>query len=146
MTTLCRGWESTSTSASQVRLGVETAAELESLDSKQSVWKKIRKQIVSFETLLDDWDGQGADAIPLEVVSGALILAQTLEEQKQPLPRSVTPTPVGTIVFTWGQESDLYDLEIVSAERAEYMIMESGKPPQHGQLALRRPPQTVAWH
>lgn len=98
-------------------------------------WEPIVREIVAFQHLGEDWDGQGARPPSEEVLKSAIGLAYTLYEQGMDPPSRVVPGPEGSVLFEWQDPDGSYaEVEVVGWLVAEVMVIGPGQPARHWTL------------
>lgn len=98
-------------------------------------WEPAVREIVAFQHLGDDWDGQGAQAPSEEVLKSALGLAYTLYQQEVDPPSRVVPGLEGSVIFEWQDTDGTYtEVEVVGWLVAEVMLIEPGQSAKHWTL------------
>lgn len=104
-------------------------------------WEPAVQEMVAFQHLGDDWDGQGAQAPSEEVLKSAIGLAYTLRQQGVDPPSRVVPGPEGSVIFEWQDPDGTYaEVEIVGWLVAEVMLIEPGQPVKHWTLPSEKQP------
>lgn len=95
-----------------------------------AAWEERLDEVRSFADLDDDWDGLGARG-PLEgVVEGALTLGRLLCEGGATAPLTSLPGRTGTVLFEWQDERGSFELEVTGSDRADWLVLRSGKEPE----------------
>lgn len=130
------------------RNGASTApARLHGINGEQKAvpdagpWEPAVQQMVAFQHLGDDWDGQGARAPSEEVLQSAIGLAYTLHQQGVDPPSRVVPGPEGSVIFEWQDADGTYtEVENVGWLVAEVMLIEPGQPAKHWTLPSEKRP------
>ena len=85
-------------------------------------WTETAKQLDRFgnEYCEDDWDGQGATAIPEELLDSACRLATHLEERGVAAPTWTLAWFDGTVIFEWNSEDgSRIEIELTASNVAE---------------------------
>jgi hypothetical protein len=110
-------------------------ARLHGVNGEQNVvpgagpWEPAVAEIVAFQHLGDDWDGQGARAPSEEVLKSAIGLAYTLYEQGIDPPSRVVTGLEGSVIFEWQDPDGTYtEVEVVGWLVAEVRLIEPGQP------------------
>lgn len=102
-------------------------------------WEPAVQKMVAFQSLGDDWDGQGARAPSEEVLKSVIGLAYTLHEQGMEPPSRVVPGPEGSVIFEWQEPDGTYtEIEVVGWLVAEVMRIEPGQPAKHWTLPTEK--------
>jgi len=95
-------------------------------------WEPAIVNIVKFQHLGDNWDGQGAQAPSHELLVSAIGLAYTLNEQGVDPPSRVVPAPDGSVIFEWQWPNGAYgEIAIDRPLHAEVMLIERGQAAKH---------------
>jgi hypothetical protein len=101
-------------------------------------WEPAVREMVAFQHLGDNWDGQGAQAPSDEVLGSAIGLAYFFYEQGVEPPSRVVPGPQSSVIFEWQDPDGTYtEVEVVNWLFAEVMRLELGKPAQHWTLPTK---------
>lgn len=97
----------------------------------KSTWQDSASTLTEFrnEYTEDGWDGQGAPAIPAEVIESAQILAHVLEARGIAAPGWTVPTYESSVAFEW-DDSDGTTIEIEVNAPECLTVTKSG--PTHG--------------
>ena len=82
-------------------------------------WGELIAELLTFRGLEDDWDGQGAEALPPALVDGAISLARRFEAEGHAPADRVTAGVNGTIFFSWHSPEGYREVEVVSPTEAE---------------------------
>lgn len=102
-------------------------------------WEPAVHKMVAFQSLGDNWDGQGAQAPSEEVLKSAIGLAYTLYEQGVDPPSRVVPGPEGSVIFEWQAPDGTYtEVEVVRWLVAEVMLIEPGQSAKHWTLPTEK--------
>lgn len=75
-----------------------------------SVSNALESRLASFLSLLDDWDGEGARAIPKEAIFLALNYLREMLNTGYRLPTQVAPSPDGEVLLYWTTEDKYLEL------------------------------------
>ena len=81
-------------------------------------WSRVEAVLAGFhqEYTEDDWDGQGAAAISLEVIECASEFAKSLEAQGVDAPLWTVPTFESSVAFEWDRpDGSTIEIEITSS-------------------------------
>lgn len=81
-------------------------------------WDEVFDGIEKIGEYSDDWDGQGAPAIPQGAIAGAKTLANFLT-QKGVEPPLVVPSVNESVFFEWSDARHYAEVEIVGENTAE---------------------------
>lgn len=96
--------------------------------SHREDWDKRIEELEALRTYEDDWDGQGAEALSVELMDSAVNLAQLLIQRGIDAPSCVVPGVNGTVVFEWQREEGSYlEIEITAPDRADGCLVVPGK-------------------
>lgn len=96
------------------------------LENKKS---EIIKQILSFKSLIQSWDGYGAYPLEIESAANALELVQAFSTKSVSKITELFPTPNGTVSFMWENHSDeRISLEIGNKDYSFYVEYNSQSP------------------
>jgi hypothetical protein len=90
---------------------------------------EIVKEIISFVSLNQDWDGYGALPLQVESAANAILITNQLTDSDLLKISAVYPNPHGTITFDW--ENDLAErisLEVGNTSFSYYVKVSSGSP------------------
>jgi hypothetical protein len=111
-------------------------------------WKLARERLLTLWNLEPNWDDEGAPSPDKSILSGALRLAETQRrgwqsEQTEaklvdgrptrllPPPNRISPSQHGTILFEWQWPGVYFEVEIISPNAAECMLMTEGSKAIH---------------
>jgi len=86
--------------------------------------------------LCDDWDGEGSDAPPHELIETARRLVPVLREWGAQFPASVVPSRAGTIIFEWRDDRRYVEIEVVCRYRLEWMMIDECGRANHREFSL----------
>ncbi len=103
-----------------VQTGVERAV-LSRGDGR--TWAQVIQALSALRSLGDDWDGEGSEAPRLPTILKAVQVARLLELAKVPVPTTAAAARSGGILFGWEDEAEYKEIEVVSPDRVEWMIV-----------------------
>jgi hypothetical protein len=86
---------------------------------KVNQWVARIEELRAFQSLEDNWDGDGSMAPGYELVDGAVALAQSLRMRNMEAPDRVIVGVNGTIFFEWHTPLGYYEIEVDSTLDAE---------------------------
>lgn len=96
--------------------------------SSPGVWQRVIEELQRMGKLLDDWDGQGAQAPLRETVDWALDWVGQMRQYRQALPPSrPVPGVAGEVYLEWQGASFYVVAEITSPARVEWMLSVPGQ-------------------
>jgi hypothetical protein len=104
------------------------------VDRTNDRWCRVIQSLQQLKSLRDDWDGQGALAPSIGIVEAAIGLAELYRQHDYSPPTTALATPAGTVLFEWRRQTTYYEIEIVSPGRAEWMLIDEGRAPMHGEF------------
>lgn len=85
-------------------------------------WDDANTYITSLSTLLNDWDGEGASVVPLELIRSARHLIDALQDKKS-VPQAIYPLHDGNIIFEWHHKHDVIErIEVEEYGKGTRMI------------------------
>ena len=126
-------------------VAVDIQRHFENLQPKPAgSWQQSLQSLQRLSALKDDWDGDGAAAPAAELVASAKKTMEQLRQHGMPAPSRVTAGPDGTILIEWQEPGSYLEIEVMAAERAEWMMIRPGIPTQHGDSVLDLLPQLSA--
>ncbi len=97
--------------------------------SKKHTKKEIIKEILSFKTLNNNWDGYGAIPLEIESASNAILLIDLLGESIFCSVNEIYPNPNGTISLKWNNASDeTLSMEVGNNTLSYYISLSNSKP------------------
>jgi hypothetical protein len=76
-------------------------------------WRTAIDDLLKYRNYSDDWDGDGAAAIPADVVYSAIRLAQRLQRDGHPPPSCTLPGVNGTVSFEWVVLGGRLEIEVL---------------------------------
>lgn len=80
----------------------EHAAGGQSAEALQQAVFELKAKIISFKSLEQNWDGDGAEAIPESAIDASLKFSERIcQFSRRNEPVSVAPSPDGEIAFYW---------------------------------------------
>lgn len=97
-------------------------------------WQECASLLDGFESLRDNWDGEGAKAPSLELLASARDLLAHLKTGFRPIhvpPTDIVASPFGGVLFEWQDEQSYLEVEIKDPFLAEWMLMREGEPAEH---------------
>jgi hypothetical protein len=90
--------------------------------------KDIIKDIISFKTLNNKWDGYGAIPLEVESATNAILLMHLVGDLFTKRLKDFYPNPYGTISFNWENESEeTISLEIGNMQMSYYVELNSSE-------------------
>lgn len=103
-------------------------------------WDRI-DEISRARHLGENWDGDDASPPTVAIVNSAVNLLKELRRQHQslPAPSTVCPTRAGRIFIEWGLGKGALEAEIVSADRANWMLRVPGTPTKFWECTIPPP-------
>jgi len=111
---------------SSTRFAVETA--IDRSKTNQITWWEangmIRRQLQQLTLLADNWDGDGALAVDLEIIEAARILLGSLPRKLRDDPELlplVTPMRTGNLQFEWHRGPKILELEIETPSQIHFL-------------------------
>ena len=97
-----------------------------------AVWQRVIEELQRIGTLTDDWDGQGAEALPRETVDWAVEWVEQMRHYRQALPPSrAVPGVAGELYLEWQGELFYVVAEITSPARVEWTLSVPGQSNRH---------------
>jgi len=97
-----------------------------------AAWGSAIEEVLSIQTLQDDWDGTGAVAPAHETVDTAYLLARSLQRAGLDPPTSVVATPSGAVALTWQCAGNYTEIEVTSPREIDWMIVDADGRSRHG--------------
>jgi hypothetical protein len=98
-------------------------------------WDDRIDDLLAIRALTKDWDGQGADAPPVELVDSALVLALLLRRDGVATPTRIVAGVNGTVIFEWQWDAGNYtEVEVTEPYQADMLLMTPGQPTKYIQL------------
>jgi hypothetical protein len=119
-----------------VSTGVERAVMTKEIERD---WGQVIRAIQELSYLRDDWDGEGSDAPSLALVQRAIQVAQFLRDLRSPIPTTAVATRSGAVLFAWEDGLAHQEIEVVTPNQIEWMVIEHSNVAKHGEITL--PPQ-----
>lgn len=90
--------------------------------------QELFKEICSFKTLVNNWDGYGATPLEAESAANAIFIISCLEDKVIEAITDIFPNPHGTISVIWYNENEsTLSLEIGNHEIAYYIAVPNRK-------------------
>jgi hypothetical protein len=89
-------------------------------------WSAITDELLRIRNLQDDWDGEGAEAPQIDLVDGAIALAQMLKSKNVAPPDRVHASVNGTVYFEWYSPRGYCEIEVLSPITAELRFVRKG--------------------
>ncbi len=74
------------------------------------------KEIVSFKSLVNSWDGYGAIPAEVESTANSILFLKFLKSSAVNSINSIYPNPHGTITFNWERGENSVDVEVGNSE------------------------------
>lgn len=95
-------------------------------DVPPHTWFPRIRDLLALSGLEEDWDGQGAEALPAERVEEAIKVALDLIAQGVPPADRVIAGVNGSILFEWHRPAGYLELEITGAGQVEGRVVWKG--------------------
>jgi hypothetical protein len=90
---------------------------------------EIIKEIISFVSLNQDWDGYGALPLEVESAANAILITNQLTNSELSKISALYPNPHGTITFDWENDSEKkISLEVGNTSFSYYVKARSSDP------------------
>jgi hypothetical protein len=103
--------------------------------SEAEGWKKCIDSLLKIRLLENDWDGQGSEAPPPELVDSAIILAVLLRQKHIEPPSATVQSVQGTVLMEWQwPDHTTLEMDVIEPNLADVFLMIPGRPAQHWQL------------
>jgi hypothetical protein len=103
--------------------------------SEAEGWKKCIDSLLRIRLLEDDWDGQGAEAPPAELVDSAMILAVLLRQHHIEPPSVTVQSVQGTVLMEWQwPDHTTLEIDVIEPNLADVFLHVPAQPAQHWQL------------
>jgi hypothetical protein len=103
--------------------------------SEAEGWKKCIDSLLQIRLLEDDWDGQGSEAPPPELVDSAIILAVLLRQKHVEPPCTTVQSVQGTVLLGWQwPDRTTLEIDVIEPNRADVFLMAPNQQTQHWQL------------
>lgn len=90
-------------------------------------WPEVIAELIRIRSLADNWDGEGTNAPPKDLVDGAIRLATFLENWHAP-PDRVIASVNATVYFEWRTPSGYKEFEAISPTMVEFRYVSSDLP------------------
>jgi hypothetical protein len=98
-------------------------------------WKKCIDSLLKIRLLENDWDGQGSEAPPPELVDSAIILAVLLRQQHIEPPTTTVQSVQGTVLMEWQwPDQTTLEIDVIEPNLADVFLMVPNQQAQHWQL------------
>jgi hypothetical protein len=111
-------------------------------------WKRAGERLLALWNLEPNWDDEGAPSPGTSILSGALRLAEInrrgwLSEQTEakltdgrptgllPPPNRISPSQDGTILFEWQDSGFYFEIEVLTPNTAECMLIAGESKAKH---------------
>lgn len=91
-------------------------------------WDAAVDELLRYRMYDEDWDGNGAAAIPPELVDSAIRLCTRFRRDGLPPPSCVLPGVNGTVVLEWTTPGERLKVEVIEPNLAEALRSFSGEP------------------
>ena len=91
---------------------------------RSTEWQAAISTVAGFQSLDEDWDGNGAEPPAEEIVSAAIEWLKRmpdLDERAVP-PTQIVPGTLGEVLFIWQTKSQFIEAEIEKPDNVEWMI------------------------
>jgi hypothetical protein len=105
-------------------------------------WAPVIKALRDLRTLRNDWDGEGSDAPPHELIETAIRLVPVLREWGAEIPASAVASRAGTIIFEWRDGPRYVEIEVVGPNRLEWMTVDERGNATHRHFSLPTEPSS----
>ncbi len=95
-----------------------------------TTWADVSSLLKGFQNdyTTDDWDGQGATAIPVEVIESAQALAYALETHGTPAPHWTVPTYESSVTFEWNDpDGSSVEIEVTTPSSVQVVSIAADK-------------------
>lgn len=101
-------------------------------------WVERIAEMHDYAAYEDDWDGQGAAALPNDLSSNAFDLASALRANGVAAPSCVVPGVNGSMSLEWllGEEKSI-EIEVTGADSAEVFIYAPQKPVTYWEMRVK---------
>ena len=103
----------------------------------------LQDKLIGLMKLEADWDGDGAKPIPPETVARARDHLLTMSETGGSLPDGAYASPRGTILLTWHNGPNYFELEVISSVREEWLAVIPQAPNRFGRQYDREAEQSL---
>jgi len=101
--------------------------------------QELIKEIISFKSLEQSWDGFNALPLQVESAFNAIYLIDFIGEKNIKKLAEIYPNPNGTISFRWLNEFGInISLEVGNKSMSYYLEIEEGKPEFFNQIFINQ--------
>lgn len=107
------------------------------LDPLKREWTRVLEAFKRMRFLSNNWDLEGAISPSAATVRRAIEIANSLSDSRVPPPTMTSPTPLGSILLAWRDESSYQEIEVVSEDQVEWMIRDSDGEYTHGEFLAK---------
>jgi hypothetical protein len=108
--------------------------EAEQNTNSNASWKHVDEELIRFRSLGDDWDGEGSDAPPDDLIDTATSFARHLCCCGESPPDRILASVNGTVLFEWFAKSGYLCYDIHKTNEVE------------GRWAKRGDTRAILWH
>ena len=110
-------------------------ASVQECDAPQ--WQNAKAELLALDQYQPNWDGEGADPVPVELIQATEELYERLRELGHPAPSTVYPTAGGTVMFEIHLDNDeVLSFNVRDPKRAEVVYRFLGKVPEFATVLL----------
>lgn len=107
----------------KARARAEQLMKKDLLEINHRAWKECFDRLESVRSFQADWDGAGAEPIPVPIINSALdFLSQLHERYSDDPPTNVVASPSGSIIIEWHTHDSYRGAEIEKPYEVEWMI------------------------
>jgi len=99
-------------------------------------WDCVLQELRKLRYLHNDWDGEGSDAPPHQLIETAIRFVGVLQSSRFEIPTTAVASRAGTVLFGWHEGSRYQEIEVVAPNRLEWMIIDENGDSTHGELSL----------
>ena len=106
-------------------VGLSTSRENEN----ETMWAKVVNSLTSMYSLLDDWDGEGAESPNQLIIDSVFNLLGEIRDKNIALPERIVPTQEGGVLLEWQRGGDYMELDVIEPNLADLMLVKNGQEP-----------------
>jgi len=101
-------------------------------------WEAMFDEVRDLDKYQSNWDGEGANSVPLDLIHDTVLLLSSQEAEDYPAPACVYPLADGTVMVEWHYQDGAVDAaNIRSGGRVEIVRRGPGAKPTFSSCSIR---------